>query len=77
MNEQQARVDMASAVLSTKNFHGDITEDVNQWLRTVKMNSMVAALTSQETLQLTILKLRDTAQLCQVKSWIGTRIFLT
>ncbi|KAM0687840.1 hypothetical protein COBT_000915 [Conglomerata obtusa] len=62
----RTRVDMASAVLDTKTFHGEECEDISQWLRTVKMNSKIASLTPQETLQLIVLKLRDTAQL-----WAG------
>ncbi|KAM0685284.1 hypothetical protein COBT_003507, partial [Conglomerata obtusa] len=58
--------DMASAVLATKPFHGEESEDVSQWLRTVKMNIKIASLIPQETLQLIVLKLRDTAQL-----WAG------
>ncbi|KAM0684996.1 hypothetical protein COBT_003795, partial [Conglomerata obtusa] len=62
----RTRADMASAVLATKPFHGEESEDVSQRLRTVKMNSKIASLTPQETLQLIVLKLRDTAQL-----WAG------
>lgn len=66
---------MASAANAVKTFHGSEGEDINLWLKEVKLISTLAGFNDTQTASLILFRLRERAQTWAAGVFIATFAF--